>query len=108
MPPTEVLLGPWRTMLALFFALGRFLGTLGPLLRVSWLLVGFLGWFCRVQGRSGLDFGGFGTLLQLGVFFEPPTLIFSVFGALACLLFAQAPDMQKPRKNLGLFDVLRT
>ena len=61
-------------MLALFFALGRFLGALGPLLRVSWLLVGVLGWFCRVRERSGVDFGGLP-----GVFFEPPTLIFSVF-----------------------------
>ena len=64
-------------MLALFFALGRFLGALGPLLRVSWLLVAVLGWFCRVRERSGVDFGGFGTLP--GMFFEPPTLIFSVF-----------------------------
>ena len=92
--------------MALFFALGRFVGTLGPLLRVSWLLVGVLGWFCRVQERSRVDFGGFGALP--GVFLEPPTLIFSVFCAHACLLFTQAPDTQKPRKNLGFFDVLRT
>ena len=64
-------------MLALFFALGRFLGALGPLLRVSWLLVAVLGWFCHVRDRSGVDFRGFGTLP--GVFFEPTTLIFSVF-----------------------------
>ena len=64
-------------MLAIFFALGRFLGALGPLLRVSWLLVAVLGWFCRVRERSGLDFAGVGTLP--GMFLEPPTLIFSVF-----------------------------
>ena len=55
----------------------RFLGALGPFLRVSWLLVAVLGWFCRVRERSGVDFGGFGTLP--GVFFEPQTLIFSAF-----------------------------
>ena len=64
-------------MLAPFSSLGRFLGALGPLLHVSWLLVGVLGWFCRVQERSRVDFGGFGALP--GVFLEPPTLIFSVF-----------------------------
>ena len=52
-------------------------GALGPLLRGSWLLVSVLGWFGRVRARSGLDFGGFGTLP--GVFLEPPTLIFSLF-----------------------------
>ena len=64
-------------MLEQFFAFGRFLGALGPLLRVSWLLVGVLGWFCRVRARSGVDVGGFGPLP--GMFLEPPTLIFSVF-----------------------------
>ena len=64
-------------MLALFFALGRFLGALGPLLRVSWLLVAVLDWFCHVRNRSGVDFKEFGTLP--GMFLEPPILIFSVF-----------------------------
>ena len=63
-------------MLALLFALGPFLGALGPLLHVSWLLVGVHGWFCRVRERSGVDCGGFGTLA--GMFFELLTVI-SVF-----------------------------
>ena len=60
-------------MLEQFFAFGRFLGALGPLLRVSWLLVGVLDRFLRVlfafldalgsilEG-SGLVWGGFGSL----------------------------------------------
>ena len=67
----------WGAMLGPFSSLGRFLGALGPLLRVSWLLVGVLGWFCRVRTRSGVDFGGFGPLP--GMFLEPPILIFSMF-----------------------------
>ena len=67
-------------MLALFFALGRFLSTLGPLLRVSGLLVGVLGWFCYLRECSGVDFGWFGSLP--GMFLEPPTrFFFSVLSA---------------------------
>ena len=76
-PPTPPGLKHVGPMLALFFALGRFLGALGPLLRVSWLLLAVLGWFYRVRERSGVDFGGFGTLP--GVFFKPLTLVFSAF-----------------------------
>ena len=78
-------------MLSLFFALGRFLGALGPLLRVSWLLVGVQGRFFCVWVRSELDFAGFGT--GPGRFLEPPTFIFPVFWVHACLLVAQAQDM---------------
>ena len=77
-------------MLALF----AFLGAFGPLLRVSWLLVGFLGRFFGGQERSGLDFEVFGTLP--GKFLEPLTSIFPMFLAHVGLLFAQAQDMQKP------------
>ena len=64
-------------MLELCWRYFSLLGALGPLLRVSWLLVGVLSWFFRVRERPGVDFGRFGTLP--GVFLEPPTLIFSVF-----------------------------
>ena len=64
-------------MLGTIFALGRFLGALGHLLRVSWLLVGVLGRFFCVRERPGLDFGGFGSLP--GRFLELPTFIFQVF-----------------------------
>ena len=86
-------------MLVPFFALGRFLGALGPLLRVSWLLVAVLGWFCHVRDRSGDDFRGFGTLP--GGILEPPASFFPWFRAHACVLSALAQDMQKPEKNLG-------
>ena len=42
-----------------FFAVGRFLGALGPFVCVSWLLVGVLGRFFDVRDRSGLHFGRF-------------------------------------------------
>ena len=83
-----------------------YLGALGPLLRVSWLLVGVLDRFCCVWERFGLDFGRFGSLL--GGFLDPPTFIFPVLWPHARALVAQTPDMEKPRKNLGFFDVLRT
>ena len=46
--------------MALFFALGRFLGVFLLLLCISWLLVDVLERFFAVQDRSGLDFGGVG------------------------------------------------
>ena len=71
------MLGHVEPMLALLFALGGFLGSLGPLSRASWLLVGFLGRFFGVRERSGLDFKGFGSFP--GEFLEPPTSIFRAF-----------------------------
>ena len=59
-------------MLALFFALGRFLGALGCFLGASWALLALLaafvvalGWFLCVLDRSGLDFEGLGRLQNL-------------------------------------------
>ena len=40
--------------------LRRLLGAIGPLLCVSWLLVGVLDRFFSVRDWSGLDLGGFG------------------------------------------------
>ena len=52
-------------MLEQFFAFGRFLGALGPLLRVSWLLVGVLGRFCGVRSAPGLILEGLGPFRKI-------------------------------------------
>ena len=59
-------------LLALFFALGHFLGALGRFLGAFWALLALLaafvvalGWFLCVLGRSGLDFGGLRRLPNL-------------------------------------------
>ena len=77
------------------------LGRSWALLCTSWLLVDVLGWFFHVWVRSGLVFGGFGT--HPGRFLEAPIAIFPRFWAHAALLFAQAPDTQKPKKNIGFY-----
>ena len=65
--------------------LGRLLGhffrpssPLEPLLGVSWLLVGVPGHFFAVRGRSGLNFGGFGS--QRGGFSSLRSRFFEGFG----------------------------
>ena len=54
MPPTQRSIGSVGTMLALFFALGRFLGEFSALAAFDVTS----GWFFSVLGRSGVDFGG--------------------------------------------------
>ena len=80
-------------------ALFSLLGTFGPLLRVSWLLVGFLGRFDFFQERSGLEFGGFGTLPVR--FFGTSDFYFSSVFSACGLAFRTssryAKTMEKPR-----------
>ena len=73
MPPTKVKLGPWTTMLALFFALGRFLAAFCVL--GAFVLV--LGWFFCVLERSRVNFGG--SWRRPGKVWEVPRAYFSMF-----------------------------
>ena len=91
MPPTQTLLGPVGAMLALFFALGRFLAAFCILAALSLFLVGFL----ASWSAPGSILEGSGRVRR--GFWRSQGLIVQCFFVHACLQCDKAADVQKPQ-----------